>query len=144
MNLKELIDGDEPIKNLNKQAAEIRAELYKKINPLEQQIYERKKQIAVDSGLAVRTIAEMSKGKDLRFQKHDENGINVYGAKGTNEKYIHCGVCRLYIRNDAIISVEFDDTADRSEGVHEAGTSYNCPVCGIEIDKKIDSSMAVG
>lgn len=85
----------------------------------------------------------MSKGKDLRFRKHDENGVIVYKATGANETYMHCSVCELYIRNDAVKQEEFEDTGDHSEGVHEAGTSYNCPVCGIEIDKKIDFSVAV-
>lgn len=35
MSLKELLDGDETIQNLSQQAAEIRAERYKKIGPLE-------------------------------------------------------------------------------------------------------------
>jgi hypothetical protein len=100
-------------------------------------ILERRKTLAVASGLAVKQAEEMvdDNHKNAPFSKRERlecslgRKIEVFENKNNpNEKYTHClsPLCGLFIKGK-IPFESYDDTAGIMHG--EKGLEYYCPVC---------------
>jgi len=145
MALKELLERDSEINYLIEEIQEIRGEAMQRVYPLARSILKRKKEVVVSEGYAVKTISDMSRRGRPRFRKNEKEGVITYGAKGTEEHYMRCDTCKLYIRNDAINEEEFgDDNLNSHElGVHDSGIKYSCPICNLSMGEKITFFVAV-
>lgn len=100
-------------------------------------ILERRKTLAVASGLAVEEVKDMvdDNHKKADFLKRDRlecslgRKIDVYENKNnSNEKYTHClsPLCKLYIKGK-IPFESYDETGGIVHGYK--GLEYHCPVC---------------
>ena len=145
MALKELLETDSEISSLNESIQKIKARSISRAVNLMSVVLERKKQIAVDGGYAVKTIAKMSEEGELRFRKTNNHAVIRYKAPGKEQTYMRCGFCKLYIRDDAISEEKFGEREihSRERGVHEMGMNYNCPICDTSMGKKVNFSKAV-
>ena len=151
-SFNQAVQGDRKIKELNdaleeetksfRKSETVKA-FYKKKNSLEERINSRKKQVAVEFGLAVEQVedmksdyeGEMGSGGEIKsdFVKEGDNPEVYRNQSAVFEKYTHCGACDLYIKGD-LPGKSYDDIGPLCGA---AGTKYYCPICETMIKNEV-------
>jgi Fe-S oxidoreductase len=128
------------LENNDSEIAELRIEENRIKNlllPIIEKKYERRKKLAVDSGLAVRRVEDMiSEYPESYFVINFCDRMTVYtNQEHLDEKYTYCDNCKLFISGD-LPQERYNDM--RNHGLHgRESVLYSCPICRINIGEKV-------